>query len=175
MPFSSNLSHQWAVFADRTAADWMFIVCRTILSQSYKLLSVKSPGGLPFLRYWIQHAFHQWSYHASLVLPILTFNQKVNECLDACLPALHRKPQPRDSLCVGAIHFHERGGVPNKLAGECKSPICHLRHYLPLSTSTKRVHFTSINLSTWATEWDTCVCQVSLGDRDALRGLAGNK
>jgi hypothetical protein len=55
----------------------------------------------------------------SLVLPILAFNRTVTECLYACLPTLYSKPRPRDPLSVGANHFRERGGVPNKLATEC--------------------------------------------------------
>lgn len=31
------------------------------------------------------------------------------------MPALFIKPRPRDSQSVGANHFHEWGGVPNKL------------------------------------------------------------
>jgi hypothetical protein len=53
-----------------------------------------------------------------LVPPILTVNRMVTECLNACLPALYSKPRPHDSLCVGANHFSEQGGVPNKLATE---------------------------------------------------------
>ena len=55
----------------------------------------------------------------SHVLTILTFNRTATECLGASLSALYSKPQPRDSLSVGTIHFRERGRVPNKLAGEC--------------------------------------------------------
>ena len=35
--------------------------------------------------------------------------------VNARLPALYSKPRPRDSRSEGAIHFRERGGVPNKL------------------------------------------------------------
>lgn len=54
----------------------------------------------------------------SLVLPILTFNRPVTGNLDACLHDSYSKPWPHDSLPVGANHFHEQGGVPNKLATE---------------------------------------------------------
>ena len=49
----------------------------------------------------------------SLVLPILTFNQTVTECLTDCRPALYKKPWPCDSLSAGAINFRDRDGVPN--------------------------------------------------------------
>ena len=51
----------------------------------------------------------------SLVLPIVMFDRTVTECLNARLPALYSKPQPRDSLSVGGNHFRERGAVPKKL------------------------------------------------------------
>ena len=55
----------------------------------------------------------------SLVLPILTFNQAVPECLDTCLPALYSQPRLHDSLFRSYPFFCERDDVPNKLAGEC--------------------------------------------------------
>ena len=35
------------------------------------------------------------------------------------LPALYNKPQPRNALSLGVIHFCELGGVPNELYGVC--------------------------------------------------------
>ena len=64
------------------------------------------------------YPLHRQSYHVWL-----TFNQTVTKCLNACLPALYSKSQPCDSLSVGANHFRERGGVPNKLSGECISTL----------------------------------------------------
>ena len=34
--------------------------------------------------------------------------------------------------CLGANHFRERGGVPNKLASECTGPIATNRQNLAL-------------------------------------------
>jgi hypothetical protein len=59
----------------------------------------------------------------SLAMHILTFNQTVTGCLDACLPALYSKPRQCDSLSVGAIHSCEQGGVLNKLTTECRTRI----------------------------------------------------
>jgi hypothetical protein len=46
---------------------------------------------------------------------------RVTERLDACPPALYRKPWPRDSLSEGVNHFCECWGGPSKLATECLS------------------------------------------------------
>ena len=54
----------------------------------------------------------------SHVLPILAFNRPVTGNLDACLPDSYSKPWPHDSLSLGANHFREQGGVPEKLATE---------------------------------------------------------
>ena len=119
-----------AVFAHRTATDWMFFVCHAILSKN---LDVCEKPRRPAVSEILEPLclaptiIPRSKSLRSLVLPILMFNRTVTECLNACLLALYSKPWPRDSLSVGANHFHEWGGVPNTLATDCRS---NLRSYI---------------------------------------------
>ena len=47
------------------------------------------------------------------------FNRTVTECFGACLPALHSKSRPCDSVSVGAIYFRDHDGVADIMSGEC--------------------------------------------------------
>ena len=117
-----STSHQQAVLAHRTVADWRFYFCRTILAKTLDTVVHGKPRKLAISEI-LEPACRAATIIPcskclrSLVLPILTFNRTVTECLDACLIALYSKPRPCDSLSVGENHF--QGDVPDKLATQC--------------------------------------------------------
>ena len=76
---SPSTSHQQAVFSHRTAADWMCVVCRTVLCKPLTLSCMKSLI-LELARLTPTITPHSKSLK-SLVLHILTFNRTVTECL----------------------------------------------------------------------------------------------
>jgi hypothetical protein len=89
---SPSTPHPRAVFTHRTATDWMFLVCRTIL-----LLDtvVREEPRRPAVSEILEPALlvpmiiTRSKSLRSLILPILTFNLTVTECLHVRLLALY--------------------------------------------------------------------------------------